>query len=325
MTDTENLPALPAGWCWSSLMFLFNWSNGKGLTKKQMNTGEHQVYGGNGVNGKHDQWLCEEDSLVIGRVGAHCGNVHIAKPKSWITDNAIYSSWKSKEVNITFFYYLLSSYKLNELAGGTGQPYVSQTILNSIEIPFPPLPEQHRIVQKIEELFTDLDAGVQELEKAKVQIKSYRQAVLKAAFEGELVQTETENTKNEITNIDLPEGWKWEPAGNLIESMKNGIYKPANFYNDDGIPCLRMYNIDQSKIVWKDIKRMDLAESEVQEYLLEPGDILINRVNSRELVGKAAVIPNELEKCVFENQIAAGHPTLKGRVCFGPSADLWGS
>jgi type I restriction enzyme S subunit len=101
---------------------------------------------------------------------------------------------------------------------------------------------------------------------------------------------------------ELPEGWAWTNIGQIIESMKNGIYKPSKFYIDDGIACLRMYNIDQGKIIWKDIKRMDLTQKEINDYLLEPGDLLVNRVNSRELVGKAAVIPNGMEKCVFESK-----------------------
>ncbi len=86
--------------------------------------------------------------------------------------------------------------------------------------------------------------------------------------------------------------------------MKNGIYKPRDAYcdDDDGIACLRMYNIDAGQIVWKDIKRMRLSEDEKRDYGLLPGDLLVNRVNSRELVGKAAPIRRGLEACVFESK-----------------------
>ena len=88
----------------------------------------------------------------------------------------------------------------------------------------------------------------------------------------------------------------------MTESMKNGIYRPASSYSDDGIACLRMYNIDQGKIVWRDIKRMTLMEEEIEEYELLPGDLLVNRVNSRELVGKTVAIPPNFERCVFESK-----------------------
>ena len=84
--------------------------------------------------------------------------------------------------------------------------------------------------------------------------------------------------------------------------MKNGIYKPASSYSADGTACLRMYNIGDGKIVWRDIKRMRLSEAEIREYELLPGDLLVNRVNSRELVGKSVAIPTGLERCVFESK-----------------------
>lgn len=90
--------------------------------------------------------------------------------------------------------------------------------------------------------------------------------------------------------------------GDVVVSMKNGLYKPASDYGDDGIPCLRMYNIDAGSIVWRDIKRMRVSESEFEEYSLREGDLLVNRVNSRELVGKTAFIPASMEPSVFESK-----------------------
>jgi type I restriction enzyme S subunit len=101
---------------------------------------------------------------------------------------------------------------------------------------------------------------------------------------------------------ELPMGWRWVTLGDVVESMKNGIYKPASAYAEDGLACLRMYNIGDGKIVWRDIKRMRLSEAEIREYELLPGDLLVNRVNSRELVGKSVAIPTGLERCVFESK-----------------------
>ncbi|HMR69183.1 MAG TPA: restriction endonuclease subunit S [Rubrivivax sp.] len=90
--------------------------------------------------------------------------------------------------------------------------------------------------------------------------------------------------------------------GEVVASMKNGLYKHASEYADDGTPCLRMYNIDAGSIVWRDIKRMRVSAAEFEEYGLREGDLLVNRVNSRELVGKAAFIPASLEPSVFESK-----------------------
>lgn len=101
---------------------------------------------------------------------------------------------------------------------------------------------------------------------------------------------------------EVPKGWTRATLGDLVESQKNGIYKPAEAYDDSGIPCLRMYNIEKGNIVIRDIKRMLLDQGEINDYALYPGDVLLNRVNSRELVGKAALIPDGIGVCVFESK-----------------------
>lgn len=80
--------------------------------------------------------------------------------------------------------------------------------LSEFVVPLPPLPEQHRIVAKIEELFTQLDAGVELLKKLKVKLKRYRQAVLKSAVEGNLTKEWREANKSEL-----------EPASVLLERI----------------------------------------------------------------------------------------------------------
>lgn len=202
-------------------------------------------------------------------------------------------------------------------------------------IPLAPLPEQRRIVAKIEALFEQSRTARQALDRIPPLLKKFRQSVLAAAFRGDLTRDWREQHSDvepasallERTRADLrakgrdlrkarheepkrvdthglpdlPEGWTWARFGEVVSSMKNGIYKPANVYGD-GVPCLRMYNIEGGKIVWKEIKLMRLGAAEIDEYRLLPGDILLNRVNSRELVGKAAVIPKGLGDLVFESK-----------------------
>lgn len=81
----------------------------------------------------------------------------------------------------------------NIKATGVQHPRVHFNSIGEYQIPLPPLAEQHRIVAKIEELFSDLDAGIASLKKAKEQLKTYRQSVLKWAFEGKF----TEKWRNE--------------------------------------------------------------------------------------------------------------------------------
>jgi type I restriction enzyme S subunit len=108
------------------------------------------------------------------------------------------------------YYYLKSAKQLAEKqANGTTFKELSAKAFARLPIPLPPLPEQHRIVEKIEELFSELDSGVASLKKALEQLKTYRQAVLKWAFEGKL----TEKWRN--THQDT-----LEDADTLLEQIK---------------------------------------------------------------------------------------------------------
>ena len=92
---------------------------------------------------------------------------------------------------------------------GSGLPNVSDNFLTiEIPLPLPPLPEQHRIVAKIEELFTKLDAGINALHRVQAQLKRYRQSVLKAAFEGKLTEAWRAEHQDEI-----------EPASVLLKRV----------------------------------------------------------------------------------------------------------
>jgi len=104
--------------------------------------------------------------------------------------------------------YLLSRYvELRRQAAGGMQPNLNLGIVKRIPVPLAPLGEQHRITSKLDELFSDLDAGVAALERAKANLKRYRAAVLKAAVEGRL----TEQWRADNPDV--------EPASKLLERI----------------------------------------------------------------------------------------------------------
>ena len=140
---------------------------------------------------------------------ATIGKVAIAKIP--VATNQGFANFLCKEAiaNVFLAYYLRSiTDLLISLGGGTTFLEVTKTTLLNVEIPVPPLSEQHRIVAKIEELFTKLDAGINELYKAQSQLKRYRQSVLKAAFEGKLTEAWRVEHQDEI-----------EPASILLERI----------------------------------------------------------------------------------------------------------
>jgi type I restriction enzyme S subunit len=88
---------------------LFRVASGNGLISDNMNSeGKFKVYGGNGVNGYHNEYMFEEPNIVIGRVGYYCGAVHLTEPKSWVTDNALYIKEFYKDLNIIYLKHFLT-------------------------------------------------------------------------------------------------------------------------------------------------------------------------------------------------------------------------
>lgn len=166
-----------------------------------------------------------------------------------------------------------------------------------IPIPLPPLAEQQTIVAKIEELFSELEKGKEQLETALAQLKVYRQSLLQAAFTGKL-------TNPDVKDGELPEGWKWVKLGDVIEGTpQNGIYKPSSEYGS-GVPILRIDGFYDGSIVDNyEYKKLKISDSELLKYQLSVDDIVVNRVNSMSHLGKCGLVKTLQEPTVFESNI----------------------
>ncbi len=142
-------------------------------------------------------------------------------------------------LNIHFIIFLGQPVNLNAKSRGTTISGITKKQLETLEFPLPPRPEQERIVAKIEETFTQLEAGVAELQNAKAQLKRYRAAVLKSAVEGELTrewreahQGEIEPAEKLLARILVERRKKWEAEGG------KGKYKEPVEPNTDDLPEL---------------------------------------------------------------------------------------
>lgn len=199
--------------------------------------------------------------------------------------------------------------------------------LEKSEIPIPPLPEQRAIVAKIEQLFSELDNGIACLKKAQEQLKVYRQAVLKQAFEGELTKTwreqqanlpsaqdlldtikaEREQTaKNQgkklkpikpITQTELsewselPDGWKWVRVDEILQSGREcgyGVLQPGeNVVN--GVSLIRVGDVFDGRIDYLNLKKISLdIANKYKRTFLQGGEVLITLVGA---IGRTAVVP----------------------------------
>jgi type I restriction enzyme S subunit len=138
------------GWKRKKFSDLFALKSGAGLSAKEQIEGRYPVYGGNGINGYHNIYNKNGKYIIIGRVGAYCGNVRLVNGCFWLTDNAFELIEKQDAQDKVFLKTLLTIMNLGKFAHKAAQPVISNVVLQNILFPLPPLPLQQTFAHKIE-------------------------------------------------------------------------------------------------------------------------------------------------------------------------------
>jgi len=238
MDERNNLPQLPKGWTWTRLGDIldrvektdprirsekeFDYLDIASIDNTQQKITNPKKYFGKDAPSRARQ-VVKVGDILFSTVRTYLKNIAVV-PSAY--DGQIASTGfcvirPSGGINSTLYFLLAQTNDflnpLNELQRGTSYPAVRDSDVFSQFVPVPPLPEQRRIVAKIEELFSDLDAGIAALKETQAQLKRYRQAVLKAAVEGKLT------AEWRVQNAS-----KIEPASELLERIRAERAKNAN-------------------------------------------------------------------------------------------------
>lgn len=240
---------IPYNWQEVKLGDVCKFQNGK---KRPKNKGVYPVYGGNGILEYSDDFNFTK-GLIIGRVGAYCGNVFISKGACWISDNAI-SGTNMHNTDLVYLYYALKGLCLNKRSIGSGQPLITQDILNNITIQLPPLDVQ----KKIAGVLGALDDKIELNNKINQNLEAQAQALFKSWF----VDFEPFGGK-------MPDDWKTGKLKDIIKLKRNTIKAGEN----SQLPYLPIDVIPMNSLAINEVK----ANSEAQSSLItfEKDDILI--------------------------------------------------
>ena len=142
---------------------LFVFSSGKFLSSDKRKECGVPVYGGNGIAWYTDKPLIQESTIIIGRVGAFCGNIHSTKQPVWITDNAIYIKHCKKEIDHVFLTELMTQMDFHQYADFSGQPKITQKPLEETKYILPTLEQQNAFasfVHRIDKLRFEIQASL---------------------------------------------------------------------------------------------------------------------------------------------------------------------
>ncbi|WP_084146574.1 restriction endonuclease subunit S [Paenibacillus wynnii] len=293
--EDEQPYKVPENWMWVTLGSIAEFIYGKSLPASQRSNEGYPVFGSNGIVGFHDEFLIEGPVIVVGRKGSH-GEVSWFEESGWPIDTTYYVK-PLGQLHYRYLYYLLLTINLKKLNRSTAIPGLNREDAYKQKVAIPPLSEQKRIADKVERLLHKINQAKQMIEEAKETFELRRSAILDKAFRGELTANWREQ-KNMNFNLDQ------KKLGDLIEEgPQNGLYKAKDAYGE-GTLIVRIDSFYNGEIKeWETLKRLQLEENEITLYGLNNNDVIINRVNSIEYLGKSALVRNLVEPAVFESNV----------------------
>jgi len=176
------------GWEKKTIGQCFKVRSGDFLPAKAMvETGDIDVYGGNGIAGKHNVKNLSGENIIIGRVGAKCGNVRYVQGDLWLTDNAFYISEYFNEFDLAFLERLLTRKQLRSTANQAAQPVISYTTIKEVLLEFPvSKSEQKEIADKLDTLETETQRLESIYRRKLAALDELKKSLLHQAFNGEL-------------------------------------------------------------------------------------------------------------------------------------------
>lgn len=287
---------VPDNWVWTTLGDIFTLQAGKNITAKDISEKQDKThcfpcYGGNGLRGYVSSYNREGRFPLIGRQGALCGNINEANGRFYATEHAVVVDTYC-DTNIDWAINILLYLNLNQYATSTAQPGLSVATINEVMVPVPPLKEQQRISQKLNDWFCLIDQIEQGKEDLQTTIKQTKSRILDLAIHGKLVPqdpndepaiellkrinpdfTPCDNGHSGKLPYKIPKTWAWCSHNSILDI--SGGSQPAKSYFET-IPkpnYIRLYQI------------RDYGESPVPVYIpinlaskqTEKGDILLAR------------------------------------------------
>lgn len=228
-----------------------------GKSTKVSEHGLYDVYGANGVIGKSDE-AKYENSIIIGRVGAYCGAVTYCENKFNASDNTIIATNKGDCKNIKFLYYLLKFINLNKYAGGAAQPLLTQSVLNTVKVPFN---DNKDVQDKIAKILSNYDDLIENNNKRIKILEDMAQKIYKEWFVDFKYPGHETATFKDTELGKIPSDWEITKVETYYNTSSGGTpsRKEPSYYDKGTINWVKTGELKNTFIIDTEEKITDLA------------------------------------------------------------------
>lgn len=257
-----------------------------------------------GLRSSSAKWV-PANSVLVAMYGATIGKLGITKSPVTTNQAVAYCVPDSTKVSADFLFWFLrcNRQQLIDLGQGGAQPNISQTILKDYPIRLPPLDAQRDIVTKVAKLSAASQRAREELDRVPKLVERYKQAVLAAAFRGDITAE-----WRILQDIQKGATWSVESLGDLLLDVRYGTSTKCH-YEPKATPVLRIPNVAAGRIETRDMKYGHFDENETRKLSLQPGDLLVIRSNgSLDLVGRVALTTDEVIGFLFAGYLIRLRP-----------------
>ena len=293
---------LPTKWTNKTLRDLATINYGRDPSAILDDAGEYPVYGTSGSERQGTGYHYEGESIILGRKGS-IDRLHFAEGRFWTIDTAYFLSDFDDTVP-KWLYYLLCSVDLRALNEATGVPSLSRDLLYKISTPTPPPDEQ----AKIADVLSTVDRAIEQTEALIAKQQRIKTGLMQDLLTRGI--DEHGNLRSEQTHkfTDSPLGRipvEWESAS-LAVFVPSAEYGISTSLGESGYPVLRMNNLLDGEAELSDLKFTDAPVPE--DLWLRDGDVLFNRTNSWEHVGRTGIWRDQIESATFASYLVRLNP-----------------
>lgn len=334
--QVEEIPyEIPDNWRWVKLGDVVKTISAGGDKPKNFSKEKTELFSipviangetNDGILGYTDKAIIKEKSLTVSGRGTI--GFSIVRTEPYVPIVRLLVITPLKQTNLYYVQCVLKS--LIEVGIGTAVKQLTVPMIQPKVIPLPPIEEQQRIVDKINEIMPKIDEYEKiekELEILKKEFPAnMKDALLQAAMQGKLTdQLEDDSSVDELLEairkekeeliaqkkikkekplpnieeeeipFDIPENWKWMRWGNLADSIQYGYNAPAQ--ESGKIKMVRISDIRDNSVNWNSVPYCDISDEEIETYILKENDILFARTGGT--VGKSFLVSNVPEDAIY--------------------------